>query len=148
MALTVDNNSRVTGMASGLDTESIVKGLMTSYQTQLDKQNKTTTKLEWKADAYREINTLIKNFRSKSLSVLSGTNMMSGSAYNNYMVNMLTITNAVSISASSSASACSMNINSITQLATVGAQSRTQITLCVIHIKKRFCAIHSKLLQG
>jgi flagellar hook-associated protein 2 len=123
MALTVDTSTRLTGMASGLDTESIIKGLMTGYQTQLDKQSQSTTKLQWKADAYREINTLIKNFRAKSLSVLSGSNMMSASAYDNYMVNMLTTTNAVSVSASSSASACSMNINSITQLATAAATS-------------------------
>ncbi len=117
-SLTIDSSSRVSGLASGLDTESIVKGLMSSYQTMLDKQSQQTQKLEWKADAYREINTLVKNFRSKYLSVLSDTNMMSGSAYSSYAVNMLTSTTAVSVSASTSATACSMTIDSITQLAT------------------------------
>jgi len=123
MSLTVDNSSRLTGLASGLDTETIVKGLLSSSQTKLDKQSQKTTKLQWTADAYREINTMIKNFRTKSLSVLSSTNMMSKSAYSNYMINMLTTTNAVSVSASSSASPCTMEINSIEQLATAATAS-------------------------
>lgn len=31
---------RFTGLASGMDTESIVKAMMTSYQAKVDKQNK------------------------------------------------------------------------------------------------------------
>jgi len=70
----------------------------------VDKQKQTTTKLEWKANALREINTLMKNFRSEYLSVLSpASNMLSASAYNIYTATLLTPTSAVSISAGSSA---------------------------------------------
>jgi len=127
MSLTIDSSSRITGLASGLETDSIVEGLMATYQTRLDKQTQKTTKLEWTADAYREINTLIKNFRSKYLSVLSDTNLMSESAYGNYSVSMASTVSAVSVSASSSAAAGTYTIDSITQLAEAAQQSSSNV---------------------
>ena len=125
MSLSIDTSNRITGLASGLETDSIVEGLLSSYQAKLDRQTQETTKLEWTSDAYREINTLIKNFRSKHLSVLSETNMMSGSSYSLFSANMLTETTAVSVSASSSASACAMTINKISQLAEAAKPNST-----------------------
>ena len=109
---------RLSGMSSGIDTESVVKSMLLTMQAKVDKQNQTTTKLEWKADALREINALIKSFRESNMSVLnSGSNMLSSSAYNAFSVSMLTSTSAVSVSAGSSANTGQMTINSITQLA-------------------------------
>lgn len=125
MSLTIDSSSKVSGLASGLETESIVEGLMSSYQTKLDKQNQNTTKLEWTAAAYREINTLIKNFRSKYMSVLSDKNMMSGSSYSALSVSMMTSTSAVSVTAASSAVTGTYTINSITQLAAAAKATST-----------------------
>ncbi len=113
---------RISGLSSGIDTESVVKSMLTSMQLKVDKQNQTTTKLEWKADALREINTMIKSFRESNMSVLnSSNNMMSPSTYNAFSVAMLTSTSAVTVSAGSSANAGNMTINSITQLATSAA---------------------------
>lgn len=117
MALTINNSNRITGLASGLETESIVESLMKQYQVKVDKQNQKTTQLEWKADAYREINNLIKNFRQEYLSVLSSSNMMTTSAYSNFKVNMLTTTNAATVAVNSSAVAGTYTIESIEQLA-------------------------------
>ncbi len=109
---------RLSGMSSGIDTESVVKSMLLTMQAKVDKQNQMTTKLEWKADALREINALIKSFRESNMSVLnSGSNMLSSSAYNAFSVSMLTSTSAVSVSAGSSANTGQMTINSITQLA-------------------------------
>ncbi len=127
MSLTIDTSNRITGLSSGLETETIVEGLMSSYQTKLDKHTQKTTKLEWTADAYREINTLIKNFRSSYLSALSETNMMTGSAYSKFYASIQTDTDAVSISASASAKACTMTIDSITQLAEAASISSTGV---------------------
>ena len=100
---------------------------MSTYQAKLDKQAQKTTKLEWTAEAYRKINTLIKNFRTKYLSVLSDKNMMSEGSYSDMQVEMLTATDAVSITASSSAIAGMMTINSIEQLATAAKPSSTGV---------------------
>lgn len=59
---------RITGMNSGLDTDSIVKELVSAYSTKKDKYVKAQTKLEWKQDAWKEMNTKIYGFYSKSLS--------------------------------------------------------------------------------
>jgi flagellar hook-associated protein 2 len=110
--------NRISGMVSGLDTESIVKGLMLKYQAKLDKKFQTRTKYEWQEAAYREVNKSIASFRSKYLSVLSSTNMMSDSALRNYKVDFSAQTDAVSISASSYANECTLTISEISQLAT------------------------------
>lgn len=127
MSLTIDNSSKLSGLASGLETDTIVVGLMSVYQTKLDKQARKTTRLEWTADAYREINTLIKNFRSQYLSVLSEKNMLSGSSYGDMRISMLSATSAVSVTASSSAVSGTMTIDSITQLAAAAKASSTGV---------------------
>jgi len=118
MALTIDSSSRITGFASGLDTEEIIQKAMSSYQTKMDKQAQQTTRLEWKADAYREINTLVKNFREKYMSMLSDAKMLSSTSYRSMKASFANPTSAVSISASSSAVAGSYTIDEITELAT------------------------------
>lgn len=116
--------SRISGMSSGLDTESIVTSMLSVEQSRIDKQFQLQTTLEWKADAYREINLQIKNFREKYLSVLNAdSNMLSKSVYNINEVTMLNTTNAVTISASSSAQSGNLTINSITQLAEAAQMS-------------------------
>jgi len=119
---------RLSGLSSGIDTDAVVKAMLATEQARIDKQSKATTRLEWKADALREINTLIKNFRSANLSVLSpASNMLSASAYNIYTATLLTPTSAVSISAGSSAVAGKVTINSITQLAASAKVSSTDV---------------------
>lgn len=113
----INTNLRLSGLSSGMDTDIVVKGMLSLYQAKIDKQQQTNTKLNWTADAYREVNTLIKNFRSKHMSVLTGTNMMSSLSYSDYSVKMMSDTNAVSISANSSANEGTVTINSITELA-------------------------------
>ncbi len=117
MSFTINNDLRLTGLSSGLDTDSIVEGLLLTYQSKLDNQCKKTTKFEWKSDAYREVNSLTKAFREEYMSVLSDSNMLSSSAYNILDVTMIDESSAVKITAGPSASACSMTIDNITQLA-------------------------------
>ncbi|HPY36685.1 MAG TPA: flagellar filament capping protein FliD [Clostridia bacterium] len=109
---------RITGINSGLDTQAIVTGLLEADQFKVDKQAKLATKLEWKGDAYREVNRMLRNFREQYMSVLNpSTNMFSKAAYKIFNVNMLTETSAVSISASSAAAIGKLRINNISQLA-------------------------------
>lgn len=59
---------RITGLNSGLDTDSIVKELVSAYSIKKDKYVKAQTKLEWKQDAWKEMNSKIYGFYSKTLS--------------------------------------------------------------------------------
>lgn len=121
---------RLTGMSSGLDTDSIVKSLLEVDQLKVDKQFRLTKKLEWTGNAYRAVNTTIKNFRTQYMSVLnSASNMYSASTYKAYSVNMETSTSAVSITAGSTATEGPMTINKITQLAEAAKASGTQMNI-------------------
>ena len=62
---------RFSGLASGIDTESIVKAMMTTYQSRIDTINKNTTLAEWKKDAYKEMSTKINNFKNGALATLT-----------------------------------------------------------------------------
>lgn len=61
---------RITGLNSGLDTDSIVQELVKSYSGQKEAIEKKQTKLEWKQDAWKELNTKIYSFYSTKLSSL------------------------------------------------------------------------------
>lgn len=50
---------RITGLNSGLDTESIISALVSSYSYKTDKYKKAQTKLSWKQDAWKSLNTKI-----------------------------------------------------------------------------------------
>ena len=53
---------RITGLASGLDTESIISALVSSYSYKTDKYKKAQTKLSWKQDAWKTLNSKIYSF--------------------------------------------------------------------------------------
>ncbi len=59
---------RMTGMYSGMDTESIIQELVSAKRTKVEDVQKKQTKLEWKQDAWKELNTKLKNLQSKYIS--------------------------------------------------------------------------------
>lgn len=89
---------RMTGMVSGMDTESIIQELVSVKRTKVDDVKKKQTKLEWKQDAWKELNTKLKNLQSKYVS-----NMRFSTAYmkkttkvsNSSAVSVITGENAV-----------------------------------------------------
>lgn len=89
---------RMTGMYSGLDTESIIQELVSAKRTKVDSKKKEQTKLEWKQDAWKDLNKKLKNLQSKYLS-----NMRFASSYskkttkvsNSSAVSVITGENAV-----------------------------------------------------
>lgn len=58
---------RISGLTSGLDTDSIVQELVSAYSTKKENIEKKQTKLSWTQDAWKEMNTKIYGFYSKSL---------------------------------------------------------------------------------
>ncbi|RKQ35882.1 flagellar hook-associated protein 2 [Oceanobacillus halophilus] len=66
---------RIGGLASGIDTDTIIKDLMKAERLPLDKMEQDKTKLEWQRDRFREINTKVKELKD----LTSGINSMQGS---------------------------------------------------------------------
>jgi flagellar hook-associated protein 2 len=62
--------NRITGLNSGLDTESLITALTSRYQTTLDKNKGGQTKLEWKQDRWKTTNKAIVDFYNGSLEKL------------------------------------------------------------------------------
>lgn len=49
------NMLRITGMASGIDTDATVKAMVSSYQLKVDKADQAKQTLQWKQEIYRDI---------------------------------------------------------------------------------------------
>ncbi len=56
---------RMSGLMSGLDTESLIQELVSARRTKVDNAVKAQKKLEWKQEAWKDMNSKIKNLRTK-----------------------------------------------------------------------------------
>jgi flagellar hook-associated protein 2 len=59
---------RLSGMVSGMDTDTLVTALVSGYQTKKDNLVKAQTKLSWKQEKWKTMNTSIYSFYSGKLS--------------------------------------------------------------------------------
>ncbi len=85
---------RFSGMNSGLDTESIIKSMMESYQTKIDNQQKKLTTLSWQQEAYRDVIDKLTSFKNKYFNILNKNSyLMSPTRFNQFSS---TITNTKS----------------------------------------------------
>lgn len=88
---------RVSGLISGLDTDSIVQELVSAYSTKKEKYEKAQTKLEWKMDAWKTMNSKIYGFYTSSLSSMRMSNSY------NLKTSSVSDSNVAKVTASSSA---------------------------------------------
>ena len=58
---------RITGMNSGLDTEAIIQELASARSMKVENMKKSQTKMSWKMDAWKELNTKIYDFYTETL---------------------------------------------------------------------------------
>jgi flagellar hook-associated protein 2 len=109
-------------MATGLDTDSIVKKLMSVEQVPLDQLKQKQQKDLWLSDTYRQWNTNIFSFNSATLFP-----MKLSSAYNNFDVTS-SLQNSVSGTGTSSAFAGNYTV-SVDQLADSATFTGTNVTV-------------------
>lgn len=112
------NKNYISGLASGMDTESIVKSLLSGTQAKIDKQTGLKQQLEWKQDIYRDVIAKINTLGDKYFSYYGSgdTNLLSSKLYNT--MTGASSSSAVKIGAVSSNAVKNMTINRIDQLAT------------------------------
>lgn len=75
------NLMRISGMASGIDTDALVKSMVSNYQSKIDKANQAKQTLEWKQEAYRDIIKGVKGLQDY-FDPLSSKYMLSGNSFN------------------------------------------------------------------
>lgn len=115
--------TRYWGLASGLDVESIVTGLTSDIQSQIDSAKAAKTKLEWKQDAYRDIISQLNTFQSKYFSLSSSYSMISSSMYSSYSVSSSNSVLTATANADASGSAQSVTIMQSAKKASVTSAS-------------------------
>lgn len=61
---------KLSGLISGMDTDTLVKELVSAYSVKKDNYVKQQTKLEWKMDAWKALNTKVYGFYTGKLSAM------------------------------------------------------------------------------
>lgn len=108
---------RMSGLASGLDTDSIVSSLMKNERIPLDKILQKKQLAEWKRDAYRDSTTLLRGLKSDFLDVIKpANNMLSPNTYKKFTCSS-SDSSIVTVTAGSGATAGSHSV-SVYNLAT------------------------------
>lgn len=116
---------RMTGLNSGLNTESIVAALMSAQRTKQTKVENKKTKLEWKKDVWSSLNTKIYDFYTKSLSKMR--------LKSNYMTKAASSSNTTKVVAKASTKAATgtytVKVNKLasTQAVTSGKLNKVKV---------------------
>lgn len=112
---------RITGMNSGLDTETIINELASARSQKVTSLQKAQTKLSWKIDAWQSLNTKIYNFYANTLSDMRFTGAYAKKT------TKVSNSNAVSVLTGGSAMNGTQKLN-ITQLAKTAYLTGGKIT--------------------
>ena len=109
----------ISGLASGLDTETMIEGLVQSYQQKITGLEQDRTKLQWQQEAYQSISDKLVEFARKytTYAYSSGTNLFSNSFFNNAVTTTTGGAFANLVSAAGKTSS-SVTIDAVAQLAT------------------------------
>lgn len=96
---------RISGFASGLDIDSMVKELMKAQRVPLDKLSQQKQTVEWKREGYREMSTKLVSFSNNTL-----MNLSLNSSTNAMKANVTGATGVVSVTTTGAATNGSMTI--------------------------------------
>nr|WP_325213236.1 flagellar filament capping protein FliD [uncultured Oscillibacter sp.] len=106
----------ITGLASGLDTESMIENAISAYKNKITALNQQRTKTEWKQEAYRSMVSKMSSFLSKYTSYRSANNLMSTSFFDQAVKTVAKGANKDLVSATGRASS-DLRIDRVKQLA-------------------------------
>lgn len=110
-------NKGIGGLASGLDTDSLVEALTMGTRSKIAKQGQQKQLLNWKMAAYRSTASVLRSFQDKHFNLLaSKTNISSNQFFNSFKG--VSSSDKVSLVSSSTTASGSVTINSINETAT------------------------------
>lgn len=103
--------TRITGLATGLDVDSLVTQMMKAENTRLDKLKQERQLIQWRQDIYRDIIGELNTFKSTYFDVLkSDTYMLSSKNYSSFDVKSSDTTNSVTATTTAGALAGNYDI--------------------------------------
>ena len=111
------NSNIISGLASGMDTEAMIEGMVQGYQQKITQLGQDRTRLQWQQSAYQSISDKLVEFSRKYMSYNSpATNLFSASFFNNAILTSANGTYADLVSATGKSSS-TIVLNSVAQLA-------------------------------
>jgi len=112
---------RITGMATGLDVDAMVKKMMAVEQVKVDKAKQNQQLVLWKQQAYQDIISSIKDLQNSFFDPLSPSNNMLSQTNYNSLIAASTNSTAINATAQTGAAtgAYSINVTQIAQSATL-----------------------------
>ena len=111
------NSNIISGLASGMDTEAMIEGMVQGYQQKITQLGLDRTKLQWQQSAYQSISDKLVEFSRKYMSYNSpATNLFSASFFNNAILTSANGTYADLVSATGKSSS-TIVLNAVKQLA-------------------------------
>ncbi len=122
------NRNVITGLASGMDTESMIENAISAYKNKISALSQKRTKTEWKQDAYRSMISKMSSFLSKYTSYRSANNLMSTSFFDQAVKTVSKGANKDLVSASGRANS-DIRIDRVRQLATAATYKLSGVAL-------------------
>lgn len=111
------NSNIISGLASGMDTEAMIEGMVQGYQQKITQLGQDRTMLQWQQSAYQSISDKLVEFSRKYMSYNSpATNLFSASFFNNAILTSANRTYADLVSATGKSSS-TIVLNAVAQLA-------------------------------
>ena len=122
------NRNVLSGLATGMDTESMIENAVSGYNLKISSLQQKQTKLTWQQEAIREISSPMIKFAQKYTSYNSSTNLLSPSYFNKSVITSTNGANASKVSASGKTSS-DVRISGVKQLAAKSTYSASAADL-------------------
>ena len=110
------NRNVLSGLASGMDTESMIENAVSGIKLKIQNLQKRRTKIEWQQEAYRSIIDKAVNFNNKYTSYSSKTNLLSNSFFSSAVNTVAMGTYKDKVTASGKTSS-DIKLNAVKQMA-------------------------------
>lgn len=128
-------NNMITGLASGMDTEAMIEGMVQGYQQKILKLQQNKTMVQWQQAAYQSISDKLVEFSRKYMSYSqSTTNLLSPSFFNNSVITTAKGEYADKITATGKSSS-NIVINSVNKLASAATSNSSADGLAGVKIQ-------------
>lgn len=116
------NRNVISGLASGMDTESMIENAVSGIKLKVTQLQQDKTKVEWEQTMLRDLIDKLANFSEKYTSYASNTNLLSSSFFNN-AINVSTNGKYADLIAASGKTSSDIQILGVKQLATAASQN-------------------------
>lgn len=119
-ATTINGTSRITGLSSGIDVDSIVEQLMAANKSKLNRLKQKEQLATWRQEAYREIISDIQQFQRKYFDLTTAGSMISKKTFQAFAA----ASSSAAVTASSTGSAVAgTHTVTVSQLATAAGMA-------------------------